>query len=587
MPGADSGEKAMRRSSYFAAVLAVLASMAMAAPAAAEDAPDPAGDWNGALTVPSGQLTLILHVAKDATGALSATLESPDQGPGSMPASEIAVKGTHMTWKVASIGASYSGDWDAAKAQWSGAFSQGADLPLTLSRGLPQAKPVIEGLDGQWDGSIAVNGVDLRLVLRVFTGGRGTTASLDSPDQLARGIQVTGLTHEGSSVSYDVPMVKGHYAGVLSADGSKIEGTWTQPGVNAPLTFALNKDAARNGPPPRPQTPTPPFPYKSEDVAFDNPVDQTVHLAGTLTLPKGKGPFPAAVLITGSGAQDRDETLLGHKPFAVIADYLTRHGIAVLRFDDRGVGKSTGKYAAATSADLATDANAAADYLMTRREIRHDAVGFIGHSEGGMIGPIAMADNDRIAFLIMLAGPGTALDKLMLSQRRLIGSQIGMSDAALDSAEPVMAAVFHAVADGATPQVGREAARAVLTPAAMASLGAPGADPDVVLNQVTGPWYSYFLKYDPAPNLRRIKVPLLALNGNLDRQVPPEDNLAAIRQATAGNPDATTIELPGLNHLFQTARTGAIGEYADIPETVAPVALETMTDWLTRRFVWK
>ena len=308
---------------------------------------------------------------------------------------------------------------------------------------------------------------------------------------------------------------------------------------------------------------------------------------GTLTLPQGKGPFPAAVLITGSGAQDRDETLLGHKPFAVIADYLTRHGIVVLRFDDRGVGKSTGKYADATSADLATDANAAADYLMTRREIRHDAVGFIGHSEGGMIAPIAMADNDRIAFLIMLAGPGTALDKLMLSQRRLIGSQIGMSEAALDGAEPVMAAVFHAVASGATPEQGREAARAVLTPAAMASLGAPGADPDVVLNQVTGPWFSYFLKYDPAPNLRRIKVPLLALNGSLDRQVPPEDNLAAIRQATAGNPDATTIELPRLNHLFQTAKTGAVGEYADIPETVAPIALETMTDWLTKRFVRK
>jgi pimeloyl-ACP methyl ester carboxylesterase len=574
----------MRRLPHLAAVVAAFAGLAMACPAAAEDAPDAVGDWSGALAAPTGSLTLILHVAKDPKGKLSATLESPDQGPGSIPASEIAVEGGRMTWKVAAIGASYSGDWDAAKSQWSGTFTQGADLPLALTRGLPPAKPVIEGLDGRWEGSIAVNGAQLRLVLRIATGERGTNASLDSPDQLARGIPVTGLARQGSSVSYDVPVVKGHYAGTLSADGATIEGTWTQPGVNAPLTFALNKDAASNGPAARPQTPKPPFPYKSEEVAFDNPKDKAVHLGGTLTLPQGKGPFPAAVLITGSGAQDRDETLLGHKPFAVIADYLTRHGIAVLRFDDRGVGKSTGKYADATSADLATDANAAADYLMTRREIRHDAVGFIGHSEGGMIAPIAMADNDRIAFLIMLAGPGTALDKLMLSQRRLIGSQIGMSEAALDGAEPVMAAVFHAVASGATPEQGREAARAVLTPAAMASLGAPGADPDVVLNQVTGPWFSYFLKYDPAPNLRRIKVPLLALNGSLDRQVPPEDNLAAIRQATAGNPDATTIELPRLNHLFQTAKTGAVGEYADIPETVAPIALETMTDWLTKRF---
>lgn len=570
-----------------AAVLAAFVSLAAATPAMAEGAPDPVGDWNGALTIPSGKLTLILHVTKDAKGALSATLESPDQGPGSMQASEIAVNGSHMAWKVASIGASYNGDWDAAKGQWSGTFSQGSDMALTLARGLPPAKPVVQGLDGRWEGSIALNGVNLRLVLRVVTGARGTAANLDSPDQLAYGIPVDSLVHDGQSVSYDVPAVKARYVGILSADGSKIEGTWTQPGISAPVNFALNKDTARNGPPVRPQTPQPPFPYKVEEVAFDNPVEKEVHLGGTLTLPEGKGPFPAAVLITGSGAQDRDETMLGHKPFAVIADYLTRRGIAVLRFDDRGVGKSTGKYADATSADLATDANAAANYLMTRREIRHDAIGFIGHSEGGMIGPIAMASNDKIAFLVMLAGPGTALDKLMLSQRRLVGSQMGMSEAQLNSAEPVMAAVFHAVASGTTPQAGREAARAVLTPAAMIAIGAPGANPDLLLNQVTGPWYSYFLKYDPAPNLSRIKVPLLAMGGSLDRQVPAAENLPAIKAATAGDRDVTIVELPGLNHLFQTAKTGAVGEYADIQETVAPIALETMSDWLTKRFVRK
>lgn len=577
----------MQRLQRWVAVLAAFASMALAAPAVAGATPDPVGDWNGALATPAGSLTLIIHIAKDAKGALSATLESPDQGPGSMPASEIALNGVHLTWKIAQIGASYSGDWDAAKNLWAGTFSQGSDMPLTLSRGLPPAKAVVQGLDGRWEGSIPLNGVNLRLVTRIVTGERGTAANLDSPDQLAYGIPISNLVRDGQSVSYDVAAVKGHFAGTLSSDGAKIEGTWTQPGISAPLTFTLNKDTARNGRPGRPQTPQPPFPYKAEEVAFDNPVQKGIHLGGTLTLPKGKGPFPAAVLITGSGAQDRDETMLGHKPFAVIADYLTRRGIAVLRFDDRGVGESTGKYADATSADLATDANAAADYLMARREIRHDAVGFIGHSEGGMIGPIAMASNPKIAFMIMMAGPGTALDKLMLSQRRLVGSQMGMSEAALNSAEPVMAAVFHAVAGGATPEAGREAARAVLTPAAMISLGAPGANPDVLLNQVTGPWYSYFLKYDPAPNLGRIKVPLLAMNGSLDRQVPPEANLAAIRAATAGNRDVTIVELPGLNHLFQTAKTGAVGEYADIQETVAPIALETMSDWLTKRFVKK
>jgi uncharacterized protein len=566
------------------AALAAFATFVTAAPAMSENAPDPVGDWNGALHTPRGDLTLIVHVKKDAGGALAATLESPDQGPGEMAASEVTASPGHMAWKIASIGASYQGDWDATQDAWVGTFSQGSDLPLALKRGLPPALPVVSGLDGRWEGTIAANGAKLRLVARIATGARGTAANLDSPDQLAYGMPLRNLTHDGQAVAFDLPAAKAHYAGTLSADGGKLAGTWTQPGFSAPVEF-VRGDGAKPQAAARPQTPKAPFPYQAEDVAFANPVQTQVHLAGTLTLPAGKGPFPAAVLITGSGPQDRDETMLGHKPFAVIADYLTRHGIAVLRFDDRGVGKSTGNYGAATSADLATDANAAADYLLTRPEIRHDAIGFIGHSEGGMIGPIAMASNDRIAFLIMLAGPGTALDKLMLSQRRLIGSQMGQSELQLDRAQPIMAAVFHAVAGAATPQAGREAARAVLTPAAMTMLGAPGASPDLVLDQVTGPWFSYFLKYDPAPNLARIKVPLLALGGSLDRQVPADENLPAIKAATAGNPDVTIVELPGLNHLFQTAKTGAVGEYADIEETVAPVALQTMGDWLSKRFV--
>jgi dienelactone hydrolase len=336
----------------------------------------------------------------------------------------------------------------------------------------------------------------------------------------------------------------------------------------------------------RPQTPVEPFPYRAEDVAFDNPAFADVHLAGTLTLPESEGPFPAAIMITGSGGQDRNEEMLGHKPFAVIADHLTRHGVAVLRFDDRGVGKSTGNYAAATSADLATDANAAFAYLATRPEIRHDAIGMIGHSEGGMIGPIAMAANDKVAYFISLAGPGTNLDQLMLSQRRLLTTQMGLSQAEIDRQEPIMAALFKAVRDADTPEAGFEAAMAVMTPEAKTALGmTPEMDGALVVRQVSGPWYQYFLKYDPAPNWSRINVPVLALNGSLDLQVPAEANLAAIGAATRGNPDVTIIELPGLNHLFQTATTGSVGEYRDIEETISPAALDQMSDWLTERFV--
>lgn len=576
----------MRTLRYLGAVLAVFAAFGLGAPALAQPAPNPIGDWSGTLKTPGGDLTLIIHIAKGASGALNATLESPDQGPGSIPATTISLDGTRIAFSIAPLNASYKGEWDAQKDQWQGTFTQGADLPLTLSRGLPPAAPVIKGLDGRWEGAIDVNGVRLRLVLRVGTSAGGTIAALDSPDQLARGIHVTDLKRDGRSVSFAVPAVKGTYQGILSSDGSQLTGTWTQPTIpKTELDLARTKDTAVGQRPVRPQTPKPPFPYKAEDVGFDNTLEPGVHLSGTLTLPEGQGPFPAAVMITGSGPQDRDETILGHKPFAVIADYLARRGIAVLRYDDRGVGKSTGDYAKATSADLATDANAAAAYLMTRPDIRHNAVGFIGHSEGGMIGPIAMASNPRIAFLVMMAGPGTGLEQLMLSQRRLVGSQMGQSDRQLERAEPVMKAVFEAVRNAATPEAGRTAARAVLTPAAMTLLGAPGANPDILLDQVTGPWFSYFLKYDPAPNLRRIKVPVLALDGSLDRQVPPEANLAAIKAALGANPDATTVELPGLNHLFQTAKTGAVGEYADIQETVAPIALRTMGDWLVKRFL--
>jgi pimeloyl-ACP methyl ester carboxylesterase len=291
-------------------------------------------------------------------------------------------------------------------------------------------------------------------------------------------------------------------------------------------------------------------------------------------------------MITGSGGQDRDEALMGHKPFAVIADHLTRHGIAVLRFDDRGVGKSTGDYGAATSADLATDANAAFAYLLTRPEIRADAIGMIGHSEGGMIGPIAMRANDKVAYFVSLAGPGTGLIELLKSQRRLLGAQMGLSQAELDRSEPVLVAIFEAMTAAETPEAGHAAAMAVLTPEAKTAVGLPPeADGSILVNQLSGPWYQYFLKYDPIPNWQAMRAPLLAINGSLDLQVPAAANLAAIRAATSGNPDVTIVELPGLNHLFQTATTGSIGEYATIEETFDPAALELISEWIGERFV--
>jgi pimeloyl-ACP methyl ester carboxylesterase len=528
-----------------------------------------------------------MTVGRNADGSLKAELESPDQAPGAkMTATSISVDGDQLAFAVSSIGVSFKGNWVAADQAWSGTFTQGGDLPLKLTKGLPPAKPAVAGLDGVWTGAITRNAATLRLILRIRTTPQGTVALLDSPDQLANGLPVQDLKHDGQKVSFKLNLAGQSYEGTLSADGASIAGTWTVPGQPAAsVNFARSQATAERTLPKRPQMPVAPFPYTVEDVAFDNPAARGVHLAGTLTLPHGNGPFPAAIMITGSGQQDRDETLLGHKPFWVIADYLSRRGIAVLRVDDRGVGKSTGEVAKATSADFATDSNAAFAYLRTRKDIQPTAIGFIGHSEGGMIGPIAMATNKDVAFLVMMAGPGTALDQLMVSQRRLIGVTQGVSEADLNRSEPVMAAVFKAIATGKTSEEGLAAARAVLTPEAMTRLGLPPTtDPQIILAQVGNPWFRYFLQYDPAPNLRAIKVPVLALNGSLDRQVPPGENLAAIKAALKGNKDVTIIELPGLNHLFQTAKTGGVGEYDQIEETVAPAALDQMASWINARF---
>jgi pimeloyl-ACP methyl ester carboxylesterase len=310
-----------------------------------------------------------------------------------------------------------------------------------------------------------------------------------------------------------------------------------------------------------------------------------VTLAGTLTLPQGNGPFPAAILITGSGPQDRDESLMGHRPFAVLADYLTRHGIAVLRYDDRGTARSTGSFEGATTADFATDAAAAYAFLRGRPGIDRNKIGYIGHSEGGMVGPLAAPDSPGLAYMVLLAGPGERTRDLLEAQRRAIGQTMGLSAAELDQAGPLNSRLLE-IAAGDLPQAEAEAAmRAVLTDEALAGAGLTPAQRDLMMARVLDPWFRWFLRYDPGPALRALHMPVLALNGSLDRQVLPEANLAGIRAALAGNPDVTITLLPGLNHLFQNARTGGIGEYAEIEETMAPVALQTVADWIRARFV--
>jgi pimeloyl-ACP methyl ester carboxylesterase len=298
------------------------------------------------------------------------------------------------------------------------------------------------------------------------------------------------------------------------------------------------------------------------------------------------------VLVSGSGPQDRDETLLGHKPFLVLADYLTRRGIAVLRLDDRGVGASTGSFAAGTSEDFAQDAAAAVRWLRARPEVADDRVGIVGHSEGGLIAPLVASRTPEVAFLVLLAGPGIPSAELLVMQGALISRAGGDADAEVQRTSALQREMFAAIAATADSAALHARMREIgarfqasLTPEERAQAEMSDATMNAAINTLISPWFRWFLRYDPAPALRATRVPVLAINGSLDLQVPADENLAGIQRALAegGNRDVTVEKLPGLNHLFQTARTGAPSEYAEIEETFSPAALRRIGDWIVRR----
>ena len=547
------------------------------------DAQDIVGDWQGTLTNAGAELRLVLHIMKLPDGSLKATMDSVDQGANGIPIKSTSLNNSKLTLDVAAVNGSYEGTVNKDASEIDGTWTQSHSLPLNFMRTTTPiktehkaAKP--SDIDGAWMGTLDTGAVKLRVVFHIKNTEDGLTATMDSPDQGMNGMPTTSVTRNGASLKIEAKQIAGSYEGTISKDLSEIDGTWSQGGAGFPLALKRVKDAAELQDRPRPQNPVKPYPYRDEDVSYENK-EQKVTLAATLTIPQGKGPFRAVLLITGSGPQDRNESLMGHKPFLVLSDYLTRQGITVLRADDRGVGKSTGHFAGATTADFATDAEAGVAYLKTRSEVDPHKIGLVGHSEGGIIAPMVAARNPDVAFIVMMAGSGVRGDQILPEQTLLLSEAAGESK---DKAEKAAAQEREVLS-----LVEKEKDEAVLEKDLRQKLAGdvPEAQMGAQITMITSPWFRYFLTYDPATALRKVKCPVLAINGEKDRQVSPQQNLPAIRQALTegGNKNFEVVELPGLNHLFQTAKTGAVSEYAEIEETISPLALKTIADWILKQ----
>lgn len=436
--------------------------------------------------------------------------------------------------------------------------------------------------EGIWFGTLDAVTVKLRIAFRVTRKPDGTLgATLESLDQGDQEVAIERTTYAAPTLTFDLAARDIRYEAKL--DGDTLTGTFTQKGHALPLT--TRRVASLDGyktPAKRPQEPRPPFPYHEEQVSVRVPdsyapgrAPASITLTGTLTIPPGKGPFPAVLLITGSGPQDRDETVFGHKPFLVLADALARAGVATLRFDDRGTGSSGGSLKGLTTLDFARDTTAELKLLAARPEISPRALGLLGHSEGGIIAPIVATQTKLPAFLVLLAGTGMPGLPLLRLQRAALMRAGGATAEQLDRAQRTNDKVLAIVAKETDPRRIEAQVRTALA-------GDPEALAEVLPTlPAMDAWLHTLLTLDPTVYLKKIKVPVLALNGERDLQVDIS-NLALIEAAVraGGNTSVTTVRLPELNHLLQHAKTGAVSEYATIEETIAPEALRKICDWI-------
>jgi len=442
-----------------------------------------------------------------------------------------------------------------------------------------------QDINGKWLGKLNV-GMELQIVFNITSAEGLYSSTLDSPDQNAYGILTASTTFVNNELAIQIPAIQGAFYGIYNAANNTIEGNWTQGSGSLPLV--LNKVTSVE-PIKRKQDPVKPYPYKEEEITFENKNADSVFLSGTLTIPEGKGPFNAVVLVTGSGPQNRNENLLGHSPFLVLSDYLTRNGIIVLRYDDRGISKSTGDFGTATSKDFADDANAAVNYLKSRKDLNIKNIGIAGHSEGGLIAPLAASQNKNVDFAVLIAGTGIPGDSVLCLQGSLIEKASGYSEDALAFLNNWRRDIIHVVETESDMDV--IASKIIAINKKISSNASEDLIEELQLNPddstagvdfFASAWMKYFLTYDPRPILEKTKIPVLAINGTLDLQVPYRENLDAIENALkiAGNKNYKIVALENLNHLFQTTATGSPSEYGMLEETFNENAMKVIAVWV-------
>ncbi len=518
------------------------------------------GNWAGSLQAGEAVLHLVLHVSKAEDGSFKATIDSLDQGVYGIEVTSLAQQASTLSFKVSSVGASYEGKFSTDHGSIVGEWMQGSvSLPLVFHRqaagaGARKAADAIAGAEGVWQGAMEGNGMRLRFQLHVsHDDQKQLVAALDSPDQGISGLPAVKVSQKESAFHFEIPVVSGVYDGTLNPAKTEITGTWTQSGVQQKLDFRRSDQLLELV---RPQNPTKPYPYREEEILFAN-ASAKISLAGTLTLPPGKGPFPAAILLSGSGPHDRDESLVGHRPFLVLAN--------------------------ATTADFASDAEAVLAYLKTRKEIDPKKIGLIGHSEGGMIAPMVATRSNDVAWIVLLAGPALKGEDTLLLQSELILKTAGVNDGQIANTREFNKQTYALVRQEKDPAALEAKLNALVQSSGM-SASLPPAALQAQVRLMASPWFRFFLDYDPVPALRKTMCPVLALNGEKDLQIAPKENLAGIQKALqeGGNKEFQTAELPGLNHLFQHCPTGSPTEYGGILETMAPEVLNAVSDWLLK-----